>query len=151
MPENKGVHVTGIPELARALKSVDKDLYRELRLGMKGIADHVVGVAQQKMPYRTGTAAGSLRPRATAKGAAIAFPGGEDTGPRDYYPWLDFGGTTGHGHQIGRAGSGSVVRPIIKGGRYLYPSIAESRDEIGERTYDLIEKVARNNGFEVRG
>ena len=148
---NEGVHVTGIPELSRALKAVDAALYKELRLGMKRIADHVVGKAQQRMPFDTGTAAKSVRPRATAKGAAIAFPRGGDRGKPDYFPWLDFGGSTGRGHRVGQAWSGSIVRDTPKGGRYIYPAIGESRDYIGREAYDLIEDVAHRNGFETRG
>ena len=143
--------VRGIPELSRALKAVDADLYKALRLGMKAIADHVVGIAQQRMPYVTGTAARSVRPRATAKGAAIAFPRGADQGGADYYPWLDFGGSTGRGHKVGQAWSGSIIRDTPKGGRYVYPAIAESRDYIGRTAYDLIEDVARRNGFGTEG
>jgi hypothetical protein len=143
--------VKGIPELSRALKDVDAALYKELRLGMKAIADHVVGVAQQRMPYRTGTAAASVRPRATAKGAAVAFPRGGDRGNPDYYPWLDFGGSTGRGHVVGQAWSGSIIRDMPKGGRYVYPAIAESRDYIGRTVYDLIEGVAHRAGFETEG
>lgn len=148
---NMGVHVTGIPELSRALKAVNADAYKGLRLAMKGIADHVVGIAQQRMPYRTGTAADALRPRATAKGAGIAFPRGGDRGKPDYYPWLDFGGSTGRGHVVGQAGSGSITRDRVQGGRYLYPAIAGSTKYIEHGASEVIERAAKTNGFEVRG
>ena len=126
-----------------------------MRVHMKDIADHVVGVAQQRMPFRTGEAAKSLKPRATQRGAGIAFPqgGAPWRGEKaDYYPWLDFGGSTGRGHVAnGHNGyGGSIVRPIVKGGRYLYPAIAESKDFIESNMNAAIEFVAKKAGFETR-
>lgn len=147
------VEVRGLRDLSRAFKQVDADLPKELRDEMKAIADHVVGVAQQRMPFRTGTAARSLKPRATQRGAGIAFPGGGDRGKAAYYPWLDFGGTTGRGHvSNGHNGyGGSITRQRIAGGRYLYPAIAESKGYIAEAVDDAVVKVAKGAGFEVRG
>jgi hypothetical protein len=149
------VAIRGLAELQGAFRSVDRDIPKQLRLAMKAIADHVVGVAQQKMPWQTGEAERSLRPRSSATGAGIARPAGGTPWrgePADYYPWLDFGGTTGRGHQTRghNGGGGSIVRPIVKGGRYLYPAIAQSSKFIAEQAEGAVVKVAKDNQFEAR-
>ncbi len=155
MPET--VRVTGVPELAAAFRSINGDLPKELQRGFKKIADHVIGVAQQKMPFRTGTAEKSLHARATARGvASILYPAGGPFSAYDkagYYPWLDFGGTTGRGHVAnGHNGfGGSIKRERVKGGRYLYPAIAESQGYISDAVDQVIETVARENGFATEG
>lgn len=146
MADDVRVNVRGLRELSAAFRAVGNGLPKELQGKLKAVADHVVGVAQQKMPFRTGEAARSLRPRATQKGAGIAYPKGGTPwqGEKaDYYPWLDFGGTTGKGH--------SVKRPVIKGGRYLYPAIGESKAFIAEHVDDAIETTAERAGFTTTG
>lgn len=143
-----GVVVTGIPELSRALKATNADLAKELRVGFKKIAQHVIGEAE-----RLGAPTGILKPRAGIKGAGIAFPrGGPLSGddPVGFYPWLDFGGGRPEGRGVRAGGSGPRRREVVKEGRYLYPGIGESTKYIAETTYDLIEQVAEKNRFEVR-
>jgi len=139
------VEVRGLRELQGAFRTIDRDLPKELRLHLKDIATHVVGVVQQRMPFGTGEAARSVKPRATQRGAGIAFPAGgkpwRDV-KADYYPWLDFGGKVGRGR--------SIVRPVVKGGRYIYPAIAESRGYIETEVNAAVEVVAEHAGFETR-
>lgn len=149
----------GIAELARAFRAMDADLPKRLRVEYRKVADHVVGVAQQRMPFVSGTAAKSLRPVAGQKYAGISFPAGGpgSGGDKDgYYPWLDFGGTVGRGRvsaggHMAASSSGNVIRPVVKGGRYLYPAIAESRDEIEQGTGDAIEAAAHGQSFDTEG
>jgi hypothetical protein len=144
------VEVIGLRELTTALRQVDKALAKDLRGAFKAIADHVVGVAQQRMPFGSGTAAKSLKPRSTDRGATINFPRG-GPGSRDdkaaYYPWLDFGGSVGRGRKPGVAWSGSITRDAIPGGRYLYPAIGESREYIATEVDKAIGEIARKAGF----
>lgn len=143
-----GVVVTGIPELSRALKATNADLAKELRVGFKKIAQHVIGEAE-----KLGAPSGILRPRAGIKGAGIAFPrGGPDSGadPVGFYPWLDFGGGQPLGRGVRAGGAGPRRRSVVKEGRYLYPGIGQSTEYIVKTTYDLVEHVAEHNRFEVR-
>jgi hypothetical protein len=144
------VEVIGLRELTTALRQVDKALAKDLRGAFKAIADHVVGVAQQRMPFGRGTAAKSLKPRSTDRGATINFPRG-GPGSRDdkagYYPWLDFGGSVGRGHKSGIAWSGAIQRELVPGGRYLYPAIGESREYIATEVDKAIGEIARKAGF----
>jgi len=150
------VNVRGLREVAGAFRAVGHGLPKELQQGLKKVADHVIGTAQQRMPFGTGEAAASLRPRATQRGAGIAFPAGGTPWQgvkADYYPWLDFGGTTGRGHvSNGHNGyGGSIKRDRVKGGRYLYPAIAESREYIAEQVDIVVERISKEAGFTTTG
>lgn len=152
----QGIQVTGLREWQTAIRQVDRELPKEVRKEFLSIADYVVGQAQQRMPWGSGEAMRSLKARATQKGAGISRPAGGTPwrGEKaDYYPWLDFGGSVGrgriaNGHQ---AGGGSIHRPVVKGGRYLYPAIVGATDYIVQHVGDTILRVARTAGFEVRG
>jgi hypothetical protein len=94
----------------------------------------------------------------TNAGASIRYPAGGRGSSGDavgYVPWLDFGGApaTGRGvtaHSRRQAGAG-VRRAVLKEGRYVYPAILESKDYIVEQAEDLVQDIARHEGFEVRG
>jgi hypothetical protein len=148
--KNAGIHVTGIPELTRALKATDAEALKRLKVAMKAIAQHVIRKAEGR-----GAPGGILKPRATQKGAGIAFPrGGPGSGgERDaFYPWLDFGGGNPIGRGV-RATTGGVGarRRVIPEGRYVYPAIGSSKGYIEDRAYEAITEAAKANGFEVRG
>lgn len=139
------VKVTGLRELATAFRQIDSELPKEMRKSFMAISQHVVGLVQQRMVIRSGRAAGSVKARATPRGASIAAGG--TAAP--YYPWLDFGGSVGRGHKEGVPWSGSVRRATQKGGRYLYPAIAEARPEIEAGVDAAVEKTARSAGFDT--
>ncbi|MEA2538470.1 MAG: hypothetical protein QOF11_2704 [Chloroflexota bacterium] len=145
------VEVRGIRELNSAFKAVDAGLSRELKAAFWGIANAVVGKIQQRMPHDHGDAAGSVKPRATAKGAGIAFGGTK----APYMPWLDFGGSVGRGHVPGQAWSGAIKRDwlgVPSGeGRYVYPAISEERGATAAAVDEAIAKVAKHAGFETTG
>jgi hypothetical protein len=133
------VEVRGLAELGRAFRQVDAELPKELKAAFRSIAERVIERARPFIPRVSGAAAASLKPRSTAKGAGIAF-GGEKA---PYYPWLDFGGKVGRKR--------SISRPVVPGGRYVYPAIAASRDAIGREVNEAVELVAERAGFDVRG
>lgn len=130
----------GLTEVHAALKAIDRDAPKELREGFLPVITDVAGRIRETVPRVTGKAAMSIRPRASQKGAGIAFSDSDGTVP--YYPWLDFGGTVGRG--------GGQVRPFIKGGRYVYPGILSSMDDIEERAEEVMERLGRKHGFETR-
>jgi hypothetical protein len=140
------VEVRGLRELGSAFKAVDAGLPKELKGAFLGIAQRVVGVAQQKMKHVSGRSQSSVKPQASARGAAISFGGSA----APYEPWLDFGGSVGRGH-VDRRGGGAIKRPIVKGGRYVYPAIAEEHEFIVHQVNEAIETVAKHAGFETRG
>lgn len=141
--------VTGLREVTAGLRQQSKEAPRALRSAFLPIAQKVASEVQQKVPHRTGRAAASVKARAGQRGAAIAFGG--DAAP--YFPWLDFGGTVGRGHELG-PWKGSIKRPWagrpIGSGRYVYPTIEEQSEEIRRAAEDAVLGVARDAGFEVR-
>lgn len=141
------VEVRGLRELNAAFRGMDKELNRQLRRSFLEIARMVATRASSKVPRGpSGKAARSIRPRATQKGAGVTK--GDANTP--YYPWLDFGGSVGKGHRPRIPWSGSVKRDAPKGGRYIYPTIAESTTEIREAVVDAIERAADTAGFETK-
>lgn len=133
------VRILGLRELQSAFKKVDSDIPKELKTSFLRIATDVAGKAAAKVPHRTGRAASSIRPRASQRGAGIAFGGSA----APYYPWLDFGGRVGRNK--------SIYRDLVVGGRYIYPTIAEEKDAIEKAAEDAVESAAHSAGFEVRG
>lgn len=147
-----GVKVTGLREVVSAFRQVDLDLPKELKVEFKKIAEDVATTVRASVPRGpTGHAAGSVKARATQRGAAIAFGGSA----APYFPWLDFGGTTGPGHKPKVAGSGSVKRPWMGKpdgeGRYVYPGIRKEREHIAQAADDAVRKAAEQAGFETKG
>ena len=140
------VQIRGIRELRSAFKRVDAEIPKELRKVLKDIALSVVAGIAAKVPRVSGKAARSVRARSSQTGAAIAVGGA--TAP--YYPWLDFGGTVGRGHRPGVPWSGSVHRDMPVGGRYVYPTIAEKRDDIDRAVEAALVRASHIAGFEVR-
>lgn len=149
--KSRQVEVLGLRELSAAFKAMDADLHRDFKAGLKRIADKVVGKVQQKLPWNSGSAARSVKARASARGASIAFGG--TAAP--HYPWLDFGGSVGRGHVSGQAWSGAIKRDwqgVPTGsGRYIYPTISEEGQTIRDDVEDLIKRTAQAQSFEVRG
>jgi hypothetical protein len=142
------VEVRGLRELSSAFRKVDGEIPKELQREFKGIAQAVVDQARPKVPRKSGKAAGSIKPRATQKGAGIAFGGSA----APYYPWLDFGGGKVGVVGIQRGGStGASKRPVVKGGRYVYPAIMAMKDETTEAVDKAVKHAADRAGFDTEG
>jgi hypothetical protein len=162
---NEGVHVTGVPETVRALKQLDAKAARELIRSMKAISEYVIGKAQGRMEFGSGSAiAGSLKPGAGVRGAWIKFPrGGPDSGHDSdgFYPWLDFGGGLPMGRGVTasspiahKKSTGGFRRPkTVTGGRYIYPAIDDARQSgyIEKKAYEAFKKAGYAENFELRG
>jgi hypothetical protein len=141
------IEVRGIREFQKAIKQVDAELPKKLKEGFKNIATTVADEAKTKVPRKSGKAAGSIRPRSSQKGAGIAFGGSA----APYYPWLDFGGSTGRGHQPKQSGSGAIKRPFMKEGRFIYPTIRAKNAYITDTVDEVIKDLSEEAGFETRG
>lgn len=137
------VQVRGLRELQRGLKQIDAELAKELRKGLNEVAEIVAGAARPLVPSRSGRARSSIKVGSSQRAAQIKV-GGTKAG---YFPWLDFGGSTGKGHIHGKAFSGSVRRPFIKEGRYIYPTLARKRDEVEEKLFDVIGRLVESAGL----
>ncbi|HVW34043.1 MAG TPA: HK97 gp10 family phage protein [Acidimicrobiia bacterium] len=141
------IQVKGITDLRKALRDISKDLAKELRVGLNEAARIVADEAATKVPRRSGAAAASIKVGSTQTAANVKVGG--TAAP--YFPWLDFGGSTGRGHQAGEPGSGAVKRPFLKEGRYIYPTLAEKRDEVTKKVDEVLERLAKQAGFDTTG
>jgi hypothetical protein len=135
------IRILGLRELAFAFKVVSDEAPIAMKSGLKGIVENIAGKIAGRFPSLTGRAAGSVKPKATSRGAGISFGGSA----APYAPWLDFGGRVGRNKSIERPWMG---RP--GDGRYVYPTIKEEHANTNRELENLIVEVARNNGFKVR-
>lgn len=129
------VVVTGLRDLNKGLKELDSEAADAMRKAMKDIAEGVASDVRARVPRRSGKAAASYRPRGGVKGASIAFGGAK----APYAPWLDFGGAVGRRK--------SIRRPVVKGGRYLYPAIDDNMSDLEDKVADAIDSITRRYGF----
>lgn len=133
------VQVTGLADLQKALRQVDKDLPKELAGGLAEVSQIVVDEARPHIPVRSGKAAGSMKIRKQQRGASIALGG--NAAP--YMPWLEFGGTVGK--------SNSIKRPFVHAGRYTYPALRRKDAEVKAKLDEVLERMAKAAGFETEG
>lgn len=131
------IQTTGVRELQRSLKAVDKALPKGLKTGLNGVSNLIINNARPLIPKRSGRAAGSLRASSTAVQVKIRVGGSR----APYYPWLDFGGRTGI--------KKSVSRQFIREGRYLYPTLRKHKSEIQKLLEKTLDDVARGAGLDV--
>jgi hypothetical protein len=131
------IHVDGLKEMNKALKSIDKTAPTATRLALNGVADFVIGKALPGVPVKSGAARRSWRAQSTRTSSRISYGG--KAAP--YMPWLDFGGRTGK--------QKSVRRPFMKTGRYLFPVIKKNQSAIAGFAEDALLKVARDAGLDV--
>jgi hypothetical protein len=131
------INVEGLSEFQRALKRLDAEAPKALRLALNGVADFVIGEARTDIPRRTGRAAASLKAKSTRTAVRISVGGRKAA----YYPFLDFGGRVGRNK--------SVVRPYIAGGRYLFPALTANRDKAIGLLRQALHDVAADAGLDV--
>lgn len=132
------IHVQGLNEFAKAIRRIDPELAKELRVVQNRAADTVVSRARPGVPKRSGRAARSIKAKSTRTLSRVA--GGGKRAP--YYPWLDFGGKVGRRR--------SVRRPFRKKGRYIYPAYYRARDsgEFQDQMHDGLVDVLRRAGLD---
>lgn len=131
------VEIGGLAQLSRALKAVDSEAPKQLRLAQNEAADLLVSHTRPKIPTLSGAAARSLVARSTRTSARVAVGGKK----APYYPWLDFGGQ-------GRIAGRPSPRDFIKEGRYLYPTLRQIRPQIEKQLQESISAVIRGAGLE---
>jgi hypothetical protein len=128
----------GLREFQRALKAMDADLPKQLRLVLNEAADVVLDYARPRVPTKTGRARSSLKARSSQREVRIAVGGTK----APYYPWLDFGG---EGKRRGRP----AARPFVRAGRYLYPGLAANHEQVTEIMSRGLTELAKSAGLDV--
>jgi hypothetical protein len=147
------IQTTGIPELKRSLKQMDPALAKEFRSGFKKIAEKVAADIRPKVPHKSGRAAASVKGVAKGVGGGVAFGGAQ----APYFPWLDFGGSTGRGHKPGVRDSGAIKNDPFMGpgpykeGRYVYPTIREDHDMLMDEVGKMVEQTAHKVQLKAEG
>jgi hypothetical protein len=137
MPQ--AIQVQGLAEFRRALRQVDGEAAKALRLVHNRAADAVVQWAAPRVPQRSGKASRSIR--ATSPQLTSKVTGGGARVP--YYGWADFGGRVGRKR--------SVHRAFLPGGRYIYPGYEHERDRVQDELEQGVREIARSLGWDVTG
>lgn len=131
------IKVQGLREFQRALKQMDGESQKQLRVVLNTVSETVAKGAARRVPTKTGRAAASLRAQSSQREARVT--GGSKK--ISYYGWLDFGG------RIGRDKSNR--RPFVKSGRYMYPTYSANRDSIYKALAAGLANLARDAGLTV--
>jgi cytosine/adenosine deaminase-related metal-dependent hydrolase len=131
------IKIEGLRDFQRALKQMDGESQKQLRIALNKAADLVAADASAKVPRRSGRAAHTVRAQSSQTEARVL--GG--TKKISYYPWLDFGG------RIGR--NKSVHREFVKRGRYIYPAYVRQYSDVMAALTDALVELAQDAGLEV--
>jgi hypothetical protein len=131
------IQIEGLRGIIRALRLIDADLPKQLRLAANEAANIVVDEAKRDVPRRSGKAQASIKAKST-RAAARVTSGGRRA---PYMPWLDYGG------KVGRNNSAS--RPFIADGRYVYPAFRRKRDEFEKVMRQRLADIVRDAGLEL--
>lgn len=143
------IRIAGLRDMQKALKDLDGESQKELRLALNEAANVVVNVARRRVPVVTGAARASIRASSGQRSASVSAGGRK----APYFPWLDYGGTVGRGRS-GKAGTvgakeGNVKRPFIKSGRYIYPAYSAQHDNVMRLLDKRIRSLVESKGLHV--
>lgn len=131
------IRIEGLSAFRRNLRAMDAALPRALRLAGNAAAQLVVDEARPTVPTRSGRAAASIKARSSQDKTRVQAGGSR----APYFPWLDYGGRTGPG--------GSVRRPFVPDGRYLYPAFRRVRPRMESVLLEALERIAEDAGIEI--
>lgn len=128
--------VEGMWEFRKALRSVDKELPRQLRKGFNEVAELVADEAASRVPVRSGALRDSIRPRSTQSEGRVVM--GRSTVP--YAGWIDFGGT------IAPRGT-DMTRDFRRNGRYLFVAADDLAPRVRKETQAVLNRFVDKSGL----
>lgn len=131
------ISITGLREFTNAVKKVDADMPKAVRIALNAGASIIVGYARPRFPRRSGRAVSTLRAASTRTAARVREGGTK----APYVPWLDFGGRVGRKR--------SIRRPFIRQGRFIWRALEAERPRIVDAMTEAMGKIARDAGLEV--
>lgn len=137
------IRIQGLREFQSALKQMDGESQKMIRGVLNEAANLVVTKAKPMIPVRSGKARASLRAGSSQREARVKAGGAKVP----YYGWLDFGGRTGRGRTGPK--TGSVNRPFIEEGRYIYPVVSEIRPTVLKAMEAGLADLAKSAGLVV--
>ncbi len=133
------IRIEGLKDLQRALKEMDGESQKMLRVAFNEAAEIVAEGARRNAgrDKRSGKAQKSIRAASGQRNATVRAGGAKVP----YFGFADFGGRVGI-HK-------SVDRPFIREGRYLYPSLMSNRPEVLQVMTDELRNLATDAGLAV--
>lgn len=131
------IRVEGLRELQAALKRMDGESQKQLRVVLNSAAGIVVRGAQRRAPVRSGAYRNSIRAQSGQREAKVKA----GSARVKQAGWLDYGGAAGR-HK-------SNVRPFVKTGRYVYPAYYSQKANILALMNAGLVQLIRDSGLEV--
>jgi hypothetical protein len=131
------IKVDGLAEFQKSLRQMDANLPKQLRVMLNSAVTVVIDWAVPKIPRRTGRAARSVKAKSSQREARASMGGRA----APWMPWLDFGGRVGPDK--------SVERPFITRGRYLYPGLEATHEDVQKIMESGLAALATGAGLEV--
>jgi len=147
------VKIEGLADFQAALRRMDGQSQKMLRVVLNEAAEIVAEAAKKKAPEKTGALRNSIR--ATSQQRYAVVSGGSSRVP--YFGFIDYGGTVGRARSSeryrfakrkGLAGA-RAVREFIPTGRILYPAFLANEAEVRKAMEQGLTKLARDVGFTV--
>lgn len=137
MPAVDPIKIDGLRDFQAALRQMDGETQKQLRVVLNYAADVVATDTRRRMPSRSGKAKGSVKVASSQREARIK----EGAAKAAYVPWLDFGGRVGRDR--------SVSRPFLKTGRYMYPAYHANKTDVQHVLERELVELATNAGLTV--
>jgi len=135
-----GVYVSNLAEVRKYLRKIHPDLVPVLRDDLKAaIIQNTLPAIMRKIPKRSGYAQFTLKARSGGNTLYVLAGGNSSVAP--YFGWLDFGGSL---KNRGPGRNQTIVRPIIKRGRYVYPGILETQNQLVEAAGKAVDKAVQS-------
>jgi hypothetical protein len=135
-----GVYVSNLAEVRKYLRKIHPDLVPVLREDLKAaIIVNTLPAIMQRVPKISGRAQFTLKARAGGNTLYVVAGGKSSFAP--YFGWLDFGGTL---RNRGPGRNQTIVRPIVKYGRYVYPGIRQTQDRLVEAAGRAVDKAVQS-------
>jgi hypothetical protein len=132
------IETAGIKEFQAALRAIDADLPKRLRLVLNEAAGIIVDYSKAHIEVKSGRARGTIKARSSQRAAAVSIGGARAR----YVPWLDFGGE-------GRIKGRPAAREFIKEGRYVYRGLRLHNEDITTLLATGLTELASSAGLEV--
>lgn len=132
------IKVDGLRDFQAALKNMDGESQKQLRLVLNESAEIVASGARRLVPSRSGRARSSIKTASSQREVRIKAGGAKAS----YYAWLDFGGRVGRNNSIKRAFVG-------KDGRYLYPTYNRRKAWVRENLEKGLKQLVESSGMSV--
>ena len=140
MAVGAGVYVSNLAEVRKYLRKIHPDLVPILRDDLKtAIIQNTLPAILRKIPSKSNRARFTVKARSGGNTLYVLAGGNSSAAP--YFGWLDFGGTL---KNRGPGRNQTIVRPIIKRGRYVYPGILETQNRLVEAAGKAVDKAVQS-------